>query len=284
MKKVEFIISINVGFVEVLTGGVLVLHKLAYELASRGYKVTIFTIPEYPHENIFVEKSCSENNLDFNYDPENTVLIPSFDWKNNTNIKHVARWVLYHINKEQIKNLDETDEVFNFGSFEIEGITTNKVLTVIDYKKNIYFNKNQKRKKKYCHLLLKNNPSNAFEIMNYFESFSLDDWKMRGNFQYLAEKFNEYEYFLTFDDKTFHTTSAAMCGCKPIILKNNEQLPFEYRMKNQIQMVGVAYGMNDLEWAETTLGYVSEHVDMLIEKDKKTINDFINFWKNKITR
>ena len=120
--------------------------------------------------------------------------------------------------------------------------------------------------------------------MNYFESFSLDDWKMRGNFQYMAEEFNEYEYFLTFDDKTFHTISAAMCGCKPIILKNNEQLPFEYRMKNQIQMVGVAYGMNDLEWAETTLGYVSEHVDMLIEKDKKTINDFINFWKNKITR
>ena len=38
----EFIVSIGVGYGEVLTGGVVALHKLAYELAFRGYKVTIF--------------------------------------------------------------------------------------------------------------------------------------------------------------------------------------------------------------------------------------------------
>ena len=40
MKNIEFIISIGVRFGEVFSGGVLVLHKLAYEIASKGYKVT----------------------------------------------------------------------------------------------------------------------------------------------------------------------------------------------------------------------------------------------------
>lgn len=278
----EFIVSINVGFSQVLTGGVLVVHKLCYELANRGYKVTMFTDPEYPHPNIMVKKECSENNLDFDYEPSTTVIFPSFNWRNNTEIKNVARWALYHIDESSIINVDETDEIFNFGTFNIPIEKEVRKLTVFDYKKETYFNKGMKRKNKYCHILLKNNPPFAHEMIGYFDSFNLDDYKSRGCFDYLAEKFNEYEYFLTFDDKTFLTTAAALCGCIPIILKKNDINPIDYRNDNPIQAVGVAYGMNDLEWAKKTINFVPNHIDSLIRQDNKTIDNFISFWRKKI--
>lgn len=278
----EFIISIGVGFSQVLTGGVLVLHKLAYDIASRGYKVTIFTEPEYPHPNIVVRKDSSENEMNFEYNPTNTVIVPSFNWKNNTNIKNVVRWALYHIESNDMSNIEDTDEIFNFGTFKIETNKKVRKLTTFDYKKEIFFNRGFLRKGKYCHIFLKNNPVNFREIISYFNSFDLDDYKTRGCFDYLADKFNEYEYFLTFDDKTFLTTAAAMCGCKPIILKNNNINPVEFRLNNPIQAIGVAYGIDDLDWSKQTIGFVRKHVDYLESCDSKTIDDFIKFWENKI--
>lgn len=278
----NFIVSIKVNFGDVLTGGVLVLHKLAYEIARRGHKVTIFTKPEYPHPNIIVKEDSSENELNFEYNPNETVIIPSFDWKNNSDIKHVSRWALYHIGPELMSNVDPTDEIFNFGSFEIYGVNSTKKLTTFDYQKNIFINKNQNREKRYCHLLLKNNPPNAHELISYFDSFDLSDYKSKGCFEYLSEKFNEYEYFLTFDDKTFLTLAAAMCGCKPIILNTSVKRPLMYRMENPLQMFGVAYGFRDLTWCDNTLDYVPEYVDYLEMRDNETIDEFINFWKKKL--
>jgi len=282
MKKVEFIVSIKVGFGEVLTGGVLALHRLAFELANRGYKVTVFTNPEYPHENIVVRKDSSEDNLNFDFDPNTTVIIPSFDWKNNSSLIHVARWALYHVDNHFMTNVKDTDEIFNFGTFNISGIEQTKKLTVFDYQKNIFFDRKNIRTGKYCHILLKNNPAHANEIIDHFNSFDLSDYKTKGCFHYLADNFNKYEYFLTFDDKTFLTTAAAMCGCKSIILTKDKKSPFGFRKENPIQGCGVAYGFEDLKWAEKTIEFAPQYIDNLINSDGKTIDDFVKFWEDKI--
>jgi hypothetical protein len=279
---IEFVVGIGVNYSQVLTGGVVVLHKLAFDLAKRGHKVHIFTEPAYPHSNIVVSEHSFGNISNIDFDPNNTVIIPPFDWKNNTNLKYVTRWALYHTSDELMQNVDKDDEIFNFGTFDIPTDKKVYTLTNFDYQKQTFYNKGLKRDKKYCHILLKNNPPNAHEIISYFNSFNLDDYKSRGCFEYLAEKFNEYEYFITFDDKTFLTTAAAMCGCKSIILKNNSVNPFDYRNKNKIQCVGVSYGIDDLDWAERTIGLMPEYVDFLIESDDKTIDEFINFWNKKI--
>ena len=100
---------------------------------------------------------------------------------------------------------------------------------------------------------------------------------------YLLDEFNKYEYVLTFDDKSYYTTAAALCGAKGIILNPNKDItPIEYRIKNPIQMCGVAYGMNDVKWAEQTIGLVKDNLLQLEKKDKLTIDNFIEFWKNKL--
>jgi hypothetical protein len=101
----------------------------------------------------------------------------------------------------------------------------------------------------------------------------------------LLDEFNKYEYVLTFDDKSYYTVAAALCGAKSIILNTNKDMtPAEYRIKNPIQMCGVAYGMNDIKWAEQTIGLVKNNLLQLEKRDNTTIDEFIKYWENKILK
>jgi hypothetical protein len=276
----EFIVSIGVGYGEVLTGGVVALHKLAYEIAVRGYKVTIFTEPVFPHENIVVRKGMDENNLNFEFDKENTVIIPSMDWENKQKSPNVCRWALHHLNDDLIKNVDESDKIFNFGTFDLNGLKETGKLTTLDYHVNLFKNENRERNGKTCYILNKKTPKNCKTILRLLKAESLDNWKQMGSFRYLKEKFNEYEFFITFDDKSFYTVAAAMCGCKPIILQS-ELKPETYRELNPLQKYGVAYGINDIEWCEETCHKVRDYVNTLIKEDSKTIDNFIKICLDK---
>ena len=284
MKDLHFIVSISVGFGEVLSGGVLVYHKLAYEIANRGHKVTIFSTPEYPHKNINVELDSNQNNLNFDFDINNTIIIPTLDWKNEIGLKNVARWVLFHVDEYNTRNIDNTDVVYNFGTFEIEGKgkNTENKLRLFDYKTNIFYNYNKPRNKKYCFIINKNHPENWFEIFDNYDADNLTDWKQLGAWEYLAKKFNEYEYFLTFDQKSTYTVLAALCGTKSIIINNDNMSPLEYKQKNPEQLFGVAYGFDDLEWVDKTINLTPFYVEQLKKEDKKSVDDFIGYWKNKL--
>ena len=52
MDKLNFIINLHLSIKEMRNGGLMVLHKLAYELANRDHNVYIFSEPYYPHPNI----------------------------------------------------------------------------------------------------------------------------------------------------------------------------------------------------------------------------------------
>ena len=52
IDKLTFIIDTMISIGLESKGASFVLHKLAYELASRGNYVYVFNEPFYPHENI----------------------------------------------------------------------------------------------------------------------------------------------------------------------------------------------------------------------------------------
>ena len=281
MKNIEFIISIGVRFGEVFSGGVLVLHKLAYNIASKGYKVTIFTEPEYPHENIVVQQGCDENNLNFNFDLESTVIVPSHNWKNTIGIKNVARWALYHIDEDDMGNIEDTDEIFNYGSFNVGNRNVSKILTVFDYNDDIFVNQQKKRNKKYCYITNKNHPNNWKEIFeSQYGADNLTNWKTK-SYEYLADKLNEYEYLLTYDDKSFYTLAATMCGTKVILLGQNNESNFKYKLSTPYNLFGVSCGFEDIEWSEKTIELVPQLVNELKKSDETTVNNFIKYWEEK---
>lgn len=293
-NKLTFIVNTisSVGFEK--KGGSIVIHKLAYELAKRENFVYVLNEPFYPHKNIGIIKSqkiekdggwWSEFTWEnFRFDLGRTISIyPQITWGNPFNTINNTRWILHHYSEEQWKTFDKDDYICNFGTFDVPEGTNQTKLTVIDYGLDKYKNLNNPNRKGFAHILHKNTPDWGYEFFKNFGSTEIPHFNGKKDLDYLIEEFNKYEYLLTFDDKTYYTVLAALCGTKSIILNDNNNLtPTEYRLKNPTQMCGVAYGINDIKWANDTINLVRDNLINLEKEDNKTVDNFVDFWKNKL--
>lgn len=308
--KITFVFAIFNPFAKTLTGGVVAMHKLAYLLAEKGHIVYIFCKPEYPHENIYTipcQVTWTEGFVEmynwegFSYNTHRTVSIyPNITRGNPFNTKHVARWIMYDTEWDVEQQYEESDVYFNYGNFKTFREVPQRQLTVFNYYFDKLYKTNFGKRKSFCHIIHKHTPPDGDKIFKELNSFSLNNWKQNGAYDYLREKLNEYEYLLTYDQKSFYTLAAGLCGTKSIILNpgpsyefagnaysfsedyQNIKTPTEYRLENPIQMFGVAYGWDDISWAQKTIDFVPEHLKELEVLDNKTVDNFIKFWKKRI--
>jgi hypothetical protein len=274
-------------------GGSYAIHKLAFELAKKGNYVYVFNEPTYPHPNIEIIPTIKVSHDDgwwgnyswepFSYNPSRTVSVyTQITWGNPFNTIYNTRWFLDNYESDKWDSYKD-DVIYNYGSFEIPNGVSQKNLTVFDYNFDKYYNTNNLNRKGFGYLFHKNTPDWGLDFVDKFGATKIPHFNGKENLDYLLDEFNKYEYVLTFDDKSYYTTAAALCGTKAIILNPNKNLtPNEYRQLNPIQMCGVAYGMNDIKWANETIGLVRNNLLELEKKDKQTINNFIEFWKNKL--
>lgn len=317
--KLNFIINLFLPLKRTTTGGLISLHRLAYKLAERGHNVFVFCEPEYPHENIkiipgkvefpgeegvgFIGVSTWEQ---FNFPIENTISIyPQITYNNPFNTKHVVRWILYDTQKEIEDTYGDNDIYFNYLNFKTFRLVPERKLTVLDYKLDWLRVTNTGKRKSFCHIIHKNTPPGGEQIFEDLKSFDLTDWKTKGipggynPYDYLRDMFNQYEYFLTYDQKSYYSIMATLCGCKTIILnpgkpceflptantvldEGTEITPTEFRINNYLQQYGIAYGWDDLQWANNTLPLVRDYIEQLEIIDDKTVDNFLNYWTKKI--
>jgi hypothetical protein len=293
-NKITFIVDTlhSIGFES--KGASIACHKLAYELANQGHYVYVFNEPFFPHSNIKVIPVKKQNQDggwwgkfywdQFFFNPSRTVSVyTQITWGNPMNTVHNARWVLHDYEKEKWDTFNVNDVIFNYGTFKVPKDTKQLPLTVFDYNFDKFYNTNNPNRKGFGYIIHKNTPDWGLEFLKNIGSTEIPHYNGKKEMDYLLEEFNKYEYLLTFDDKSYYTTAAALCGTKSIILNPNKNVtPFEYRTQNPIQMCGVAYGFDDIKWANKTIGLVRENLLQLEMKDKKTIDNFIKYWENKI--
>jgi len=296
----KFVIDLVFGYDKLYNGGVIVLHKLAYELALRGNTVYTFCEPQYKHENIIVlpydkntvsyDWNSNLTNVDYTFSDDTISIYPEIRKGNPFGTSKVVRWILSDNLKAEIeKTYNESDMYFTYEDSFINNSNYKKSinkLTVLDDNLNNLYQTNGKREG-YCHILHKNTPKNHYNILNKYNSKDLSDWKSKGMWNYLREEFNKCEFFLTFDDRTYFSIAAALCGCKSIIIptENNKEKyinPSDFRIKNPNQMVGVSYGFDDIEWTEKTKDLTRTFIIERKKINDKTIDDFIEYFKNKI--
>jgi hypothetical protein len=293
-NKITFIIDTlhSIGFES--KGASIACHKLAYELANQGHYVYVFNEPFFPHSNIKVIPVEKKNEDDgwwykfywtpFTFNPNRTVSIyTQITWGNPINTVNNTRWILHDYEEDIWETFNDNDQIFNFGTFETPEGTKQSLLTVFDYKFEEFYNTNNPNRKGFAHIIHKNTPEWGRDFLKQFGSVEIPHYNGQKSLDYLLNEFNKYEYLLTFDDKSYYTSAAGLCGTKSIILNPNKEItPVEYRIKNPIQMCGVAYGFDDIRWADSTIGLVKENLLQLEQKDKQTILNFINHWKNKL--
>jgi hypothetical protein len=292
--KLTFIVDTLPSFAFPKSGGSIATHKLAYELALRGHHVYIFNEPLYPHKNINIiptEAFPRENGWNsnfiwqgFSFNIEKTISIyTQITWGNPFSTKHVARWILHDYDPEIWKTYGQNETFYNYANFKVPVDIKCKPLTVLDYNFDKFVNINGKNRKGFSHFIHKYTPEWGSEFLKRIGSTEIPNYYGRQGLDYLTEHLNRYEYFLTFDYKTYTTIAATLCGTKAIILNPDPEIsPTQFRCENPIQAYGIAYGLNDIKHAELTLNLVRPYLLELEEKDKKTVEDFIKFWEAKI--
>ena len=309
-NRLNFVIYLFTSFGESMTGGLVALHKLAFKLAERNNNVFIFCEPEFPHPNIYTIKSTKTYDVEFiqghtwepfMYPLHKTISIyPQITRQNPFNTKYVTRWILYDTQEDIESTYEIDDEYFFYGDFKTFKNVEFKQLTVFSYFFDKLYKFNQGKRKTFCHIIHKNTPPGGEEIFEKLGSFDLTHWKTSGGHEYLRDRLNEYEYMLTYDQKTFYSLAAGLCGTKTIILgagspyvfTNNaytesedyksNMSPTEYRIRNPIQAFGVAYGWDDITWANKTIDFVPDYLKELEKIDDKTVDRFVNFWNKKL--
>jgi hypothetical protein len=293
-NKITFIIDTihSIGFES--KGASIACHRLAFELANQGHYVYVFNEPFFPHPNIDVIPVIKTNEDDgwyskfhwtpFVFNSNRTVSVyTQITWGNPMNTTHNTRWVLHDYEEDQWGTFGDEDQIFNFGTFMVPDGVKQSPLTIFDYNFNKFYNTNNPKRKGFGHIIHKNTPEWGRDFLKQFGSVEIPHYNGQNDLDYLLNEFNKYEYLLTFDDKSYYTSAAGLCGTKSIILNPNKDItPIEYRMKNPIQMCGVAYGFDDIKWANDTIGLVHENLLQLEQRDKQTILNFIEHWKNKL--
>jgi hypothetical protein len=287
MKDLLFIIFLHIGDVNKMTGGLLVCHELAYEIAKRGYKVMIFCDPLKNHENIIVNKSIEliHSNGErkytwnsFTYDINKTITIyPEIFFGNPIGTKHVVRWLL----NKPFQEYPKTDDIFYFKDHNYLNLENKKELTIIHRNLDKLYDNHTVKKNGYCHILHKNTPKDETVLKN-LDSFDLSEWRKLGGIDYFRETINNYKYFLTYDDKTYYTIMASLCGTIPIIIPIEGKTPDDFRNENEQQRLGIAYGFDDIDWAIKTMSLVRENQIDSYKHESNTIDRFIEYFEKKI--
>lgn len=291
--KLNYIIPSFHSFKSNNSGGNIALHKLAFELAIRNNSILMFAQPEYPHPNITVKKAEAKSigNMSSSYTWEpftfpmfsTIAVMPEVMGGNFFGTKYIARWILYYPKKDIEESYGSGDVYFNYGSFDTHREVPYKKLTIMDYHFDKLFDEKNKKRSGFCHLLHKRTPEDANVLLDKLGSHDLKGWYESGGYDSLRKRLNNYEYFLTYDHKTFMAVAAVLCGTKVILLNEDKNItPLEFKLSNPIFMYGVAYGMNDIKWANDTIGMARQNLESIEEIDKKSINNFDAFWRKKI--
>jgi len=91
----------------------------------------------------------------------------------------------------------------------------------------------------------------------------------------LAELFNKKEYFYSYDEATFLSLQAAMCGCVSVIIPRAGLSAKEWYKMSPTRKYGISYGYEDIDHARSTMDKVKPHLEYLQSMSELMLDDFI---------
>jgi hypothetical protein len=276
-------------------GGTIVQYEMGKILSELGVDIKIFTSHGKTNNSLFNNFTSNEN-----YDKNETVVIYCEGIQGNPlNAKYIVRWMLSELGKnvpyEYVNTWSKNELIYYFNSeskFEsnpqLVG-TIYKTLTCIFINPLIKNHKNPSRKG-YCHTFRK---SHYHKNLRYAHppNASLEITPHHKQLDYI-NIFNKKEIFICYDPLTFLSIIAAMCGCISVVIKvqgistQSEWLQTtavaQYAKENKIdKLYGIAYGLDEINWARNTIHLVQEQWIKIKEFCKeKTIKPFLEDLKN----
>jgi hypothetical protein len=212
-------------------------------------------------------------------DPAKTVAVyPEMVYGNPLDAKIVVRWLL---NTPGVAGGDgkcDTDDfVFIYSDyFKTEGCAVDGKLTIYNpYLEN--FTDDGRPRQGTCYMIRKGWQKPL--VHHPKDALLIDDYGEKGGNDYLHQCFNQFETFISYDHATLACVQAALCGCLSIVIPDGLSNAQEWRLANPMAAYGVAYGVDDVDWANLTRPLLREHLRLLEQSSMAEIKTFIKIVK-----
>lgn len=278
---------------DINSGGLIVLHFLCHLLNNLGYEAYLW--PSYrpifnskrPIKSLgqFVKYYRKELHRSFTVNKnwntpvaknrqvlDNAIVVYSEIVDGNPlNVKNVVRWLLHTpgFHNKKVK-FSPNEMIFGFGEkFSTQEFQINKdnLLTIFYIMTDIYKQTNFNDRVGSCHMIRKGKDK---EFVHEKDSLLVDGM----SHEELSEIFNQKKYFISYDPYTYYSIYASLCGCISIIIPDNGVKKEQWHPKVE-DTYGLAYGLDDIEYAEKTKRLMLEYIEKQQNENIKSVENFI---------
>lgn len=233
------------------SGGVIALHKLAHNLAELGEESYIYASVVNPKFKGIQSQS--------EWEVANSVVIyPEIIKGNPLNSKKVVRWLLNTPGALAGDGVfGDTDLIYKYVDIFKSPRKHRGILRAMDLNFDKYTDQHRKRSGQ-CYTVRKGTNTGVHDndAVYFDHTISEDD---------LIELFNTKETFICYDELSFLLHQAAMCGCDSVAIPTIEMADEDVWRNGTDYKYGVAYGLQDLNWSQSTKHLVKD----FLKKDER---------------
>ena len=244
-------------------GGIVSLHKLCSTLREVGEDAWLWI----------------DGKIDSNYyglpiandiiDPrKNIVIYPTVIAGNPLKSQHVVRWLMGTGKKFPTETWDNNDLIASFVPAFSRDYPDALPLWVIELWEDKFNSKNAPIRKGTCFTVRKGKNKKRIKEIEEFEikdKYTIDS---------LAEIFRSKKIFYSYDIYTGLNLLAAMCGCISVVIPDENVTKEKWIADCMSSKYGVAYGLNDIEWAINTMPMITQHLKKMQEDSIKDVKSF----------
>lgn len=279
-------------------GGVIVLHKLCAMLRDQGCEAKIwpigmpcmtgrlsarFILKSLSWKLKNIRKSFggapitwSPYNLDIavHADLEDAIVVyPEIVNGNPLGTDKVVRWLLNRPGVVAGEVSFGPDDLFFFFDEQFNDLKLNPVscnhLHILELMRNTYQDTGIKDRHGTSYMIRKGKG----KVLDQHEANSVRIDGMPH--QEVAKLFNSCKYFVSYDVYTLYSRYAAMCGCIPVIIPDEGVTKEQWQPKPE-NRYGIAYGWEDVAWAQQTRQQLLEHLEHVELSNRASVDNFIS--------
>lgn len=249
-------------------GGAISMHRLCHLINQHGGEAYLW------HDGKSGLKTCSAFNTPEIYTSElNNYIVVYMDIVSGNPIScpHVVRWFL---NKPGFFsgniNYGINELYFRFqDTFSHAGLPSNK-LYVAYFVKDYYFDKGYSERKGSCYMMRKGRGRRL--VHDLTDSTQIDGLSHKE----AAEIFNRVKYFYCYDLYSAYSSFAAMCGCIPIVIPQDDLTEEQWQPETRLRY-GIAYGNNEeqITYAKKTAHKLLELIEQLESESAQNVMHFM---------
>ena len=211
---------------------------------------------------------------------ESIVIYPEVTLGNPLGAQNVVRWLLYTPGVKEPFDFTPEELFFRAGAMsDLPDITGGAPDLFVWYRNPVYRNEYRPDRKGVCYTLRKGKDKPRIPETEQGNAICIDGM----SHEETAEIFNKSSIFYSYDEATFYSQYAALCGCLSIIVPGQYASREDWVAAHPLGRFGVAYGDDDRDHALATMHQMEDLLDEKVQDSLRSVRAFIEHTKGRFS-